>query len=268
MDGVKVCARCRLLKPCEDFYANRQWRDGRHPYCKPCLLAYQRRRRFEKLDAERPERRQWTRRFVRHDYFREMRSAKQAYVLGLLAADGNVFGSRVSIELVAKDRQLVELVRDELAPGVGLRTRRRDLREMAIFSASSRQLVDDLASLAVTERKSLTLGWPEALPMSLARPFLLGYFDGDGFTTWSRNGRWTYPRWGVIGTEKFLASAGAILASEVGIRPRRLQQREGCWRLSVNGRDAYAVDEWLHDGFDFGLGRKRLDRRHAVLGGA
>jgi hypothetical protein len=263
---VKVCARCRVSKPREDFYANRQWRDGRHPYCKPCLLAYQRRRRFERLDAERPERRQWTHRFVRHHYFRALDSPPQAYVLGLLAADGNVFGSRVSIELLAKDRELVELVRDELAPAVKVRARRRGTREMALLSISSRQLVADLASLAVTERKSLTLRWPEALPGSLARPFLLGYFDGDGYVTWSQNRRWRYPRWGLLGTESFLTSANALLHGELGIRRRPLHERPGCWRLAVTGRDALAVDRWLHHGFDFGLARKRfVDLPYAVL---
>jgi len=151
---MKVCSRCRARKPREDFYANKGWRDGLHPYCKPCLLAYQRRRRFEKLDAERPERRQWTRRFVRHDYFSRLQSPRQAYVLGLLAADGNVFGPRVAIELSAKDKQLTELVRDELAPGIKLRSRPRGSIGMVVFSVTSRQLASDLAYLGVTERKA------------------------------------------------------------------------------------------------------------------
>jgi hypothetical protein len=265
---MKVCSRCRTRKRREDFYANKGWRDGLHPYCKPCLLAYQRRRRFEKLDAERPERRQWTRRFARHDYFSVLERPRQAYVLGLLAADGNVFGSRVSIELHAKDGDLVELVRDELAPEVDLRVRKRDSRVFLVFSASSRELVSDLASLGVTERKSMTLQWPKALPTSLARAFLLGYFDGDGFVTWSRHGRHAYPRWGLIGTRSFLTSANGLLVNEVGIREPRLYERAGCWRSHVNGRDAFAVDEWLHESVNFGLTRKRFGRARAVLRGA
>jgi hypothetical protein len=252
--------------PREEFYANKSWKDGRHPYCKPCLLAYQRRRRFEKLDAERPERRQWTRRFVRHDYFGTMHRPCQAYVLGLLAADGNVFGTTVSIELHAKDRELVELVRDELAPAVKLRARRRGSREMVLLSISSRQLVDDLATLGVTERKSLTLRWPEALPGRLARPFLLGYFDGDGFVTWSRHGRYAYPRWAVLGTQSVVTKVSVLLANELGIRQRQPHRREGCWCLHVSGRDALAVDAWLHNGYEFGLARKRFgDRPSSVL---
>jgi len=255
---MKTCAHCRLRKPLADFYRSKQWNDGRHPYCRPCLLEYQRRCRFEKLDAERPERRQWSRRFVRHEYFRTLTFPRQAYVLGLLASDGNVFGTRVSLELAVKDTELVELVRDQLAPSVALRSRRRATRGYVIFSISSRLLVGDLASLGVVERKSRTFRWPEELPISLARPFLLGYFDGDGFITWSRTQHWVYPRWGLLGTEGFLEAVNDLLAAELGIRRRRLEGRAGCHRLSVSGRDAFVVDKWLHEGFEFGLGRKRF----------
>ena len=266
---MKTCSRCRVSKSRDDFYANRGWNDGLHPYCKPCLLAYQRQRRFERLDAERPERRQWTRRFARHDYFQNLETPRQAYVLGLLAADGNVFGTRISLELAAKDSHLVELVRDELASAVNLRSRRRQSRDYVLLSISSRPLVTDLAAFGVTERKSRTLCWPGALPASLSRPFLLGYFDGDGFITWSRHGRYVYPRWGLIGTERFLTSVNALLARELGLRLRRLHEREGCCHLHVTGRDAVVVDEWLHDGYDFGLDRKRFGQRpDAVLSGA
>jgi hypothetical protein len=257
---VKTCARCRASKPCRAFYASRQWKDGCHPYCKSCLLEYQRIRRFERLDAERPDRRQWSRRFVRHDYFRALRSPLQAYVLGLLAADGNVFGSRVSLELAAKDRVLAELVRDELAPLIRLRSRTRDVREYVVFSISSAPLVADLGILGVTPRKSATLQWPGVLPIPLARPFLLGYFDGDGFVTWSRTGRRAYPRWGLLGAEEFLSSVSTLLDAELGIPRRAVRERNGCWSLQISGGDALSVDAWLHRGFEFGLARKRLDR--------
>jgi LAGLIDADG-like domain len=223
-------------------------------------LEYQRLRRFEKLDSERPGRRQWSRRFVRHDYFEELRLPRQAYVLGLLAADGNVFGSRISIELAEKDRALSALVRDELAPRISFRSRRRQAREYVVFAVASARLAATLASFGVTPRKSATLRWPEALPASLARPFLLGYFDGDGFVTWSRTGRWAYARWGLIGTEPFLESVSALLEREARVRPRRLREANGCWRLHITGRDAFAVDTWLHEGPESGLARKRLQR--------
>jgi hypothetical protein len=33
---MKRCADCREWKPLEEFPSNRNYKDGRHPYCKPC----------------------------------------------------------------------------------------------------------------------------------------------------------------------------------------------------------------------------------------
>jgi hypothetical protein len=121
----KRCARCRALKPCSAFYRNAGWNDSLHPYCKPCLLAYQSERRFAKLDAADPGRQQWTRRHIVHDYFHTIDNPRKAYLLGLLAADGNVLETtpRVTLELAMKDRELVEFFRDEVAPRVPLKQR-------------------------------------------------------------------------------------------------------------------------------------------------
>src|SRR6476620_1741130 len=56
---------------------------------------------------------------VRHDYFHSIERPIQAYVLGLLASDGNVSSDRPRIQFSVheEDRVLTEIVRDELAPG-------------------------------------------------------------------------------------------------------------------------------------------------------
>jgi len=171
---------------------------------------------------------------------------------------GNVFGSRVSIELAMRDLRLAETVRDQLAPEVRLRFRRRKGRDYVVFAISSRPLVDDLARFGVHARKSSILEWPPDLPNGMARPFLLGYFDGDGFTTWSRTNRWMYPRWGLLGTEGFLGSAMSLLTEDLGIRSRKVHSHQGTFRVHIGGRDAFTVDAWLHEGFGFGLTRKRI----------
>jgi hypothetical protein len=61
----KRCARCREVKPRSAFYRNA----GLHAYCKPCLLAYQRDRRLDALDAADPGRRRWSKWSLEHDYF-------------------------------------------------------------------------------------------------------------------------------------------------------------------------------------------------------
>ena len=185
-----------------------------------------------------------------------------AYVAGLLAADGNVLERqrRVSLEVSRRDRELVYFVRDELAPGFPVRDRvRTNGIATAVLAITSTQLCKDLSRLGITPRKSLRLRWPEHFDRASGRLFLLGYFDGDGFITHSRNGRYVYPRWGLLGTEMFLSAAMHFISSEAGVSPRRVRRHGGrnVHVLHINGADALVVDRWLHSGTSLGLARKR-----------
>jgi LAGLIDADG-like domain len=262
---VKRCSRCGAAKPTGDFYVNRCWADGRHPYCKECLLAYQRESRRERLDRGDPGRRRWSRDFVRHDYFGRIDKPARAYVAGLLAADGNVLERqrRVTVELASRDRELVRFARDEVAPGFPIRERvRANGVKTTLLAVTSAQLCADLSRLGITPRKSLTLRWPQGLSGASARLFLLGYFDGDGFIIQSRNGPYVYSRWGLLGTASFLSGALSLICEETGISPRRIRRHgeRKVHAVHINGVDAFLVDEWLHAGTDLGLARKQLDR--------
>jgi hypothetical protein len=117
-EDTKRCARCQEVKPISDFYKGKQWIDGLHPYCKKCHLAHQKERREIKL-ALFPGKFRWKRDLIRHSYFAQIDNSIKAYVLGVLAADGNILPKhyRITLELSAKDADLLETVRDELVPG-------------------------------------------------------------------------------------------------------------------------------------------------------
>jgi hypothetical protein len=266
---VKTCARCGASKPPRDFYVNRSWADGRHPYCKSCLLAYQSESRRKRLDAANPDRRRWSRPYVRHDYFAKVDDPVQAYIAGLLAADGNVLERqrRVTLELSSRDRELVCFVQKEVAPGFPVRERvRSNGVATTVFAITSTQLCGDLARLGITPRKSLTLRWPENLDKASMQLFLLGYFDGDGFITQSRSGRYVYPRWGLLGTEPFLSCAMQLISSEAGVSPRRVRRRakQNVHALHITGADALVVNQWLHSDTRLGLARQRPVPQHRL----
>jgi hypothetical protein len=116
----------------------------------------------------------------------------QAYILGFLAADGNVESNapRISLELSVKDVDLLTLIRDELAPGHSIRVRTRKASanrfgsgESAMFAFTSVEMLTHLARFGIIPKKTLTMRWPSVLPSHLAPAFLLGYFDGDGNIT-------------------------------------------------------------------------------------
>jgi hypothetical protein len=35
----KFCPHCGETKPLDEFPMNRSWKDGKHPYCRPCKRA-------------------------------------------------------------------------------------------------------------------------------------------------------------------------------------------------------------------------------------
>jgi hypothetical protein len=267
--GDKHCPRCGEAKPHSDFYANAGWRDGLHPYCKPCLLAYQRSARQAKLDATNPHRRKWTKWSLKHDYFHNIDDPLKAYLLGLLAADGNVLDStpRITLELATKDVELVELLRDAIAPGVPLRYRnpRGNGARHATLAVTSAEMVADLARFGIVPRKTSTLRWPVEVPVAMQRPYLLGHFDGDGFVTIAHRYRGRASgRWGLLGTRALLEGAIDLIAREVDVRPRNIRAKPGVHYVNIDGPDALKVDEWLHNGMPFGLERKRLSRMLAA----
>jgi hypothetical protein len=193
-----------------------------------------------------------------HDYFREVTTADQAYILGLLAADGCIGSEhpRVTLGLQAKDASAVEFVRDRLNPEANL-CPVADGR--VVLQVTSQQMVTDLARYGIVPRKTRILVWPSWLG-ELQRLFLLGYFDGDGsiFLPRDRYGQ-ERPGWTVCsGSEKFLIEMKYFVMASAGVRLQKIQKRRNAdlWQVAVTGHGAFVMDEWLHrEGL--GLARKR-----------
>lgn len=191
------------------------------------------------------------------DYFSDISTPEQAYILGLLASDGNVNdGGQISFGLQAKDEELVVAVRQSLAPAHALQ---RTAKGFVSFSFTSKQMASDLARWGVVPRKSRVLAWPHELG-DMQRPFLLGYFDGDGSACiTSRENKRVYPIWSVCsGSRELLEGLDAFVRESTGVRLDAISHRvsSSLYQVSVLGSGAYVVDKWLHqDGL--GLARKR-----------
>ena len=260
-EDTKRCSRCQEVKPVSDFYKSDQWIDGLHVYCKKCVLAYQKAARESKL-AQFPGKYRWKRDLIRHDYFAQIDSPIKAYVLGVLAADGNILPKhhRITLELSARDADLLETVRDELVPGGAITSRHRRGYDYQRLAFVSRTMVNDLEALGVTAVKSSTIAWPERLPASFAREFILGYFDGDGFITYHKRPNGRYPYIGITsGSINLLVSIADVIEQHTGIRPGGPWGKAGTGAYSIraSGKRALVIDEWLHAS-GLGLKRKRL----------
>jgi LAGLIDADG-like domain len=189
-----------------------------------------------------------------HDYFCDVVSAEQAYILGLLAADGNVASRhpRIVFGLQAKDAWLVEWVRDRLNPMASLYRTPEGFTKIQVTSA---QMVSDLAAFGVVPRKSRILGWPHHLG-ALLPYFLLGYFDGDGTSYVIRD---KYPGWSVCsGSREFLEDMKDYILATTGVVLEKIHHRPntGLWQVATTSLGAFVLDEWLHQE-RLGLARKR-----------
>lgn len=263
----KTCSKCKQSLPSTAFYRNPRWRDGFHPWCKACIGAAGK-ARYEKRCAELQPHHRWHRDAVRHDYFAQLTQSIQAYILGLLAADGNVLGSvpRISLEISVKDEDLLTLVRDELAPEHRIRFRERKTAsnvhgtsKMCGLTFTSAAMVADLARFGIVPAKSHILRWPTTLAQEWARDFLLGYFDGDGHVTYTFNGGHRYAVWGLTsGTPDFLWDVIEVVRIHTGITLGGPYPKGGRgYAARLTGLRALALDAWLHES-GLGLARKRF----------
>ena len=190
------------------------------------------------------------------NYFKTIDTPTKAYLLGLLAADGSISTrGQVALALNEKDSELVGFARDNIAPSARLGSYlTQEGNTMVTFKVQNAELVADLAKWSVTNRKSLTVTWPD-LPADIARSYLHGYFDGDG----SLYPKWMY-RWALTsGSRNFLTAVQKFTLDEAGVKvggpyPDR---RGRAYSIVATGEPVRTLDAWLQqDGL--GLARKRL----------
>ena len=194
------------------------------------------------------------------DYFRVIDTPTKAYLLGLLAADGCVSAkNQVILGLHQKDIQLVELLRDELAPQARIGLYQTVTTPMARFLVTSPDLAADLARHGVVKNKTLTVHWPREVPEELENSFICGYFDGDG-SLYTQVEKQPY-RWTIVcGAPDFLREIQAKVLIHTGVKvggPYQDKRTGHAWSIVTTGEPVRVLDEWIHRDVP-GLDRKCL----------
>lgn len=121
------------------------------------------------------------------DNFFKNQNHNMAYLLGFIAADGNISTkeNRISIELHEKDRQLLEDFRAITQNSRPLKKYLHKHEEYADtpavkFETWSAEWKKDLAIYNITPNKTFTLQPPTFLNKDYYISYIKGYFDGDG----------------------------------------------------------------------------------------
>jgi hypothetical protein len=203
---------------------------------------------------------------VNRHFFQVIDTDEKAYWLGFLAADGTVYiGGRqqaVRLDLQPRDLHWLTRFRDTIAPGAKI-TQHGD-RSYSV-SIGSQEMVHDLIALGVIPRKSNVLEWPN-IPESFVIPFMLGYFDGDGWLQKRRDNAGLL--WGLTGTLAFLVMARNYIQHYANVAiaepVRHCKDRAPhLYRITTNSQRAIAIDRMLNAS-GLGMPRKHLPKEPMV----
>lgn len=123
---------------------------------------------------------------INHDYFNELTTPEQAYILGFLWADGHVRkdGYAVTVKVNRRDLCIIEYIRDQLESNHIVSDTTYD---RVILSLNSKQINNTLQTLGFSHRKTYSENIPSYGKYTLA--FIRGLIDGDG-SVWCSDGKW------------------------------------------------------------------------------
>lgn len=125
---------------------------------------------------------------LNQDFFKKW-SDSMAYVLGFIAADGNICktGNSHMIQVASDDKDIIEKIKFVLSLGSPVqKCKRTNSKTSYQIRFSDKKTYNYLLKLRVTPNKSLTLQPPKNIPKKYLRHYLRGFFDGDG-SVWESN---------------------------------------------------------------------------------
>lgn len=114
------------------------------------------------------------------NFFDVIDTSEKSYWLGFCMADGCNTGDELTIEISAKDKDHLIMMKNSLDANHPIHYRNRKKSKMASLRIANRYLCKQLDKWGCTQNKSFTLQYPSELPIHLTKDFIRGFFDGDG----------------------------------------------------------------------------------------
>lgn len=202
------------------------------------------------------------------DYFSSIDSHEKAQVLGFIAADGCITESKsgqrvLTIAIHNMDTDYLEYIKRSLKYTGPITKMRAIYVRLGITSS---RYFEDLIKLGITERKSLTLPFPNTsqVPDEFIGSYVCGYFEGDG-SVGIRNGRKlsTDVHLSICVTLEFGTRLKQLLSEKLNIgstitRKRQLRERDiNSYNLMINGNcQAIKAMDWMYANVPFKMMRK------------
>lgn len=118
---------------------------------------------------------------INEDFFDSPWSEEKAYVLGYFFADSSIYRGeirdRYEITISGSRLESLETIKELMESDHPIRQVGPGSYQIKV---GSRQLVEYLEQLGLSDNKSETLTYPQGIPQDYERHFVRGYFDGKG----------------------------------------------------------------------------------------
>lgn len=122
--------------------------------------------------------------------FESIKNQKEAYIIGLLMADGYVSKNQIGLRLKESDKNLVEQIKNYFSEEIKL----QKYKNTYSFVISSTLACENIQKLGVYCHKTYKETNIPTMDNSLLLHFIRGYFDGDGTVFKCKNGKYTFLR--------------------------------------------------------------------------
>lgn len=159
------------------------------------------------------------------------------YLMGLIAADGNIYGNRVLIKLKATDRKLLEDIKKYIGYTGPIYDRINNGYTTILTSTLnffSSNFVKRLASHGILPNKSKTIALRDKISPNYVGSFIRGVFDGDGSVCKSKDNAFVI----------YICSSSKIFLED-------LQKMMGFGRISTNKNNIHLLYVRSYERHDF-----------------
>ena len=226
----------------------------------------------------------WNRTYsINEKYFEKIDTEDKAYFLGLMYADGNIFGSRMKIGLQEKDKNILEKFKKYIKYNGPLMLRKGGKRDdgwgvrknQYILQIVNQKISKSLSNLGCIPKKSLVLQFPteKQVPKKWIRHFIRGVMDGDGyFSKYNiKANKTTKMQVCLVSTIMFLEKLTTILKEELDINTfitKRHKERNTVTRqMFISGTNQVTKFlNWIYKDSTVSLDRKYLKYKEIING--
>jgi hypothetical protein len=202
-----------------------------------------------------------------NNFYDGIKNNNDAYLLGLIYSDGNLFKNNIEISLNEGDKQILVDISNYVYGYEKLSYRKgrkfiKDSKEYESrgqyrFLISSKNVKEKLIKIGLCEKKSLIIRYP-IIDSKYYSHFIRGVFDGDGCIFISKKYKGTN-RVSIVSNENFCIDLKKIIEEYLKINIKIYNKTANVKTLTISGnKQIKTFMEWIYTDAELKLDRKYI----------